>query len=309
MKDRFIIFLFLSVALSSCTLSLKNDVLSHTDEDFTHGTEFIYNKDIEAANKYLRKIAQAIPDITFGEAEDPTHVSAKIGQHIYTPSDLSREDIIEEDNPYAGWLFGEVKRQVLREDYRRQVGLALGIIGRNSGAEFIQKFVHNDLGRGRDPKGWDHQLGHELGVVGSLEQSEVFFRYHPGGWEVDGIHGAELRLGNVHTDFKYGPQIRFGKGLPSFEGYDEHWSLYGYTGGNLRAVGRNIFYDGNTFSDSHRVGSEPLVADIGGGLITQIEGWEVGLHYTYTTPEHKRRESGGHSIWFLSISKALDLFD
>lgn len=303
-----IVLIFLVIGLSSCTLNLTNDVFSGTDEDFTHGTEFRYQQEVENSNPILRAMAETLPDITLEDSQTPSHVSAKIGQHIYTPSNLRESEVIESDNPYAGWLFGEVKRQVLSEDSKREVGITLGIIGKNSGAEFVQKFVHNDLGRGTDPKGWDNQLGQEVGAIGTVNQYKTFFHYSPGGLEADGIHGAELRLGNIHTDLTYGPQIRLGKGLPGFNGYDEHWSTYGYIGSNLRAVGRNIFYDGNTFKDSHSVGSEPLVAEGTAGGVIQYEGWEVGLHYKLTTPEHQER-SDSHSVWYLNISKALDLFN
>ena len=297
------------LSLSGCTVHLTNDVFSGTDEDFTHGTEFRYQKKVEEANSTLRSIAEALPDIPFSEQKEVTHVSAKIGQHLYTPDDLRSSEIIEDDNPYAGWLFGEVRRQVLTEDEKKEVGVAVGLIGKYSFAEHAQKFVHNDLGKGTDPKGWHNQLDHEPGLVLSATREKVFHRFSPGGLEADIRHGAEVRLGNIHTDLKYGPELRFGKGLPNFNGYDERWSLHGYVGANARVVGRNIFYDGNTFRDSHSVGAEPLVGELTAGGITQYEGWEVGLHYKYTSPEHERRERGGHSIWMLSISKALSLFD
>lgn len=303
-----IISLTSMVFLSGCTINLTNDIFSGTDEDFTHGTEFRYQKPIEESNSTLRSIAEALPDIPLSDQKEPTHVSARIGQHIYTPDDLRSEEVIKEDNPYAGWLFGEVKRQVLTEDEKKEVGITIGLIGKYSFAEHAQKFVHNDLGKGTDPRGWDNQLDHEPGLILSAGREKVFHRFSPGGLEADIRHGADVRLGNIHTDLRYGPELRFGKGLPDFNGYEEKWSAYGYVGSNLRVVGRNIFYDGNTFTDSHSVGAEPIVGELTAGGVTQIYGWEVGLHYKYTSPEHEQRDSG-HSIWYLNISRALDLFD
>lgn len=303
-------FLLASPALlAGCTLNLTNDVFSGTDEDFTHGTEFRYQKPIEQSNSYLKGIAEALPDVPLSDQQEPTHVSAKIGQHIYTPNDLRAVEVVEDDNPYAGWLFGEVKRQVLTEDEKKEVGVAVGLIGKYSFAEHAQRFVHEDLDKGTDPKGWHNQLNHEPGLILSAGREKVLHKFSPGGLEADVRHGAEVRLGNIHTDLRYGPELRFGKGLPGFNGYDEKWSLFGYVGSNLRVVGRNIFYDGNTFTDSHSVDSEPIVGEITSGAVTQILGWEVGLHYKYTSPEHEQRDGGGHSIWYLNISKALDLFD
>jgi hypothetical protein len=44
------------------------------------------------------------------------------------------------------------------------------------------------------------------------------------------------------------------------------WEVYLFAATEGRAVGRNIFLDGNTFKDSHSVDKETLVYD-----------WEVGL--------------------------------
>jgi lipid A 3-O-deacylase len=309
MKIFKIVFSLIILSLCGCSIRARNDVLSDVDEDFTHGTEFVVQGKIEEFPELVQEVVEFIPDITLRDHEEPTHIKATVGQHIYTPADLSSSEVVVDDNPYAGWLFGEVTRQVLKKDEKREVSISLGVIGDYSFAEETQKFVHNDLGRGEDPKGWDHQLGNEVGVIASIGRETKLFEQDLGPVELDALHGADIRLGNIFTDVGYGGKLRIGKNLPGFNGYKENWSIYGYTGASGRAVGRNLFYDGNTFKDSHRVQSEPLLGSLNTGAVIQLFGWEISFSYSYTSSQHKQYEGGGHPMWYINISKALGLFD
>jgi hypothetical protein len=305
---KFVSIFFWLVLLTSCTtLKVENDILSSTDEDYTHGTEFVYHRSVSNANEHVATASRYLPDITTGSSEDPTHVTVTVGQHIYTPSDLRAVDVIENDNPYAGWLFGSLDRHTTTETSRRTSGLTLGVVGKYSFAERAQKFVHEDLDKGTDPKGWHNQLGTEVGVTLLHERENIISEYDLGPLDVDVVSNLRTRVGNIHTDLTYGREVRIGKGLPRLTGYQDDYSLYWYSGVEAAGVARNIFYDGNTFKDSHRVGSEPVIGKARSGVKTQILGWEIDFKYTYTSPEHQQRDSG-HGIWMLSISKALQDF-
>ena len=84
---------------------------------------------------------------------------------MYTPDDISVVDLIEEDRPYAGWLYGAVLLQIADERLRRQHAfeLQLGIIGPEAGAEWAQTEVHK-LIDDEIPMGWDNQLPTEPGI-------------------------------------------------------------------------------------------------------------------------------------------------
>ena len=78
--------------------------------------------------------------------------------------------------------------------------------------------------------------------------------------------GFELRAGwNVPKDFGETLLGRSGNtNAPNNEGkirWDEGFSIYLFTGVDGKVVGRNIFLDGNTFSDSHSVDKETFVGD------------------------------------------------
>ncbi len=57
-----------------------------------------------------------------------------------------------------------------------------------------------------------------------------------------------------------------------------------------RAVGRNIFLDGNTFSDSHSVDSNPFVADLSAGVAVNIKNTKLAYAFVYRTKEFKDQE-------------------
>ena len=50
-------------------------------------------------------------------------------------------------------------------------------------------------------------------------------------------------------------------------------------------MARNIFLDGNTFRDSHRVDREPLVADLQFGIAFHVRGIRIALSNIWRSRE------------------------
>ncbi|MEY3895610.1 MAG: hypothetical protein RLZZ214_1129 [Verrucomicrobiota bacterium] len=59
-----------------------------------------------------------------------------------------------------------------------------------------------------------------------------------------------------------------------------------------RAVARNIFLDGHTFSDSPSVDKYPLVADLSAGVAMNIKNMKIAYAMVYRTEEFKGRDEG-----------------
>jgi hypothetical protein len=59
-----------------------------------------------------------------------------------------------------------------------------------------------------------------------------------------------------------------------------------------RAMGRNIFLDGNTFSDSHSVDSNVFVADLSAGIAINYHNTKLSYALVYRTKEFKQQEDG-----------------
>jgi lipid A 3-O-deacylase len=175
--------------------------------------------------------------------------------------------------------------------------------------EQAQKFVHTHVTTSSPtPHGWSNQLNHEPAV------SLGWQRRFPDYWSVD-VAGLSLgaspyygaTLGNVHTfadvgiNFKLTPEqdvwqdapVRVKPGLPGtgyFDTPDDGWSWYLFGGVEGRAVARNIFLDGNTFSDSHSVDKHHFVADINGGLALTYDRYRMSYTMVYRTKEFEGQD-------------------
>jgi hypothetical protein len=57
-------------------------------------------------------------------------------------------------------------------------------------------------------------------------------------------------------------------------------------------VARNIFLDGNTYTDSHSVDSNPLVADLSAGVAVNYKNTKVAYALVYRTKEFKGQDEG-----------------
>ena len=62
-------------------------------------------------------------------------------------------------------------------------------------------------------------------------------------------------------------------------------SWYAFAGVDGRWVLRNIFLDGNTFSDSHSVDKKPLVADFVAGIAITYDQFRVAFTHVMRTRE------------------------
>jgi hypothetical protein len=129
-------------------------------------------------------------------------------------------------------------------------------------------------------------------------------------------------VGNVMTYGETGLTLRFGQGLladygqqrmrPSTSGTsyfnaDSMTSPFGYyvfVAAQGRAVGRNIFLDGNTFEDSRSVDKKPLVGDLSAGIsMFWSDNFRIDGSATYRTREFDEQTGdrvifGGFNISF-----------
>lgn len=276
----------------------ENDLFGDTDQHYTNGMRFSWMspdllryRDSGRVPEWGRPVLEKLlffddpnKELFPGESRN---VVLSIGQSMFTPEDIAAFDLVEEDRPYAGWLYGAIAFRKREPDVLDTLEIQLGVVGPLSLAEQAQSLVHEirDLDK---PNGWEHQLENEptLGLV--YQRKLRLLEFDPGGREgleadfiphigaalgnafIYGSVGAELRVGwNIPQDFGE-PIIRPGGVTgPSLVWGRQRFSIYGFVFADLRAVGRDITLDGNTFADSHSVDKRPLVADVavGGSMI------------------------------------------
>jgi hypothetical protein len=273
----------------------ENDVLTGTDRHYTQGASIAYWSRDDALPGWLAGLSSHLPAVGLDYQAEKWGLG--ISQEIYTPEDLRSRAVVANERPYAGWLFGSAglqrHGQWTRSWWsREQFSLDLGVIGPESLADDTQKTWHHV-----SPAGWENQLKTEPGFVLGYERAYLYRRQTANQhWAVDVLPEARARAGNVAAFFGAGAALRFGYRIPNeFDAPGKptpcHWGAYGFTGVEGRWILRNLFLDGNTFTDSHHVHKEPLVGDWTVGLSFVLKRVEVRLAHTFRTREFERQSS------------------
>ena len=296
------------------TLRFENDLFAQTDQYYTNGIklnwispdldwfrELPWLKKDEAVQNGIDRILKQLP-----YSEDTSrqrHVSLSVGQLLYTPADIKSRDLIPDDRPYAGWLYGSAafhSKTFFRLD---TFEILAGFTGKWSLGEETQNFVHSL--RGIDTaKGWDNQLNTEFDFSFIYDHKHRYIPHLPFGdhWGVDVITNYGAALGTAFTHASAGFEVRAGWNLPADFGtalirpagdtsapanrkdprYQDKFrslSFHVFAAATGRLVIRDLFLDGNTFSDSHSVEKENLVGDFAVGA--SISYRRVKLSYAH----------------------------
>lgn len=298
-------------AAAQCTVAsiqFENDIgIGGTDRHYTHGSRVSCMSENQSAGTGAREIANAasfrVGGYSLLDSDRDVRYSVALGQTMFTPEDLTRTDLIVDDRPYAGWLFGsfglvlgprfEQKPGSTAFDRMESLQLTLGIVGPISGADRTQKFVHSAIDA-QKPRGWRNQLRNEPGFILEYEQKWRTDSWNllPGGnlLQVDVMPSAGVALGNIHTYGSIAATFRFGNRLandfgpprirPSVAGSEyyepsrgERLGAYMFVSIGGRAVARNIFLDGNSFRSSHSVDKKHFVGDLQIGAVVSL--WET----------------------------------
>jgi hypothetical protein len=278
-------------------IEFDNDRIVATDRHFTHGTRLFWAGDADETPRWAQRFGEWMPGLG---GDGALYLGAALGQNMFTPDDITTKTLVANDRPYAGWLYGSLglTRQTARN--RRSWGIDLGIVGPASLAEPTQKFVHEVVGA-TTPRGWDNQLGNEPGLVLSYEESwQQVNRIDDIGLEAAIAPHIAASFGNVYTYAAAGASVRVGdfaeddwgpaRIRPAIPGTDriaaaDGFAWYASAGIEGRLFGRNIFLDGNSFTDSHSVDKNAYVVDIQLGFTVAIPSARLSLMQVFRTPE------------------------
>jgi hypothetical protein len=312
------------------SLYFENDLFGGTDQNYTNGVKLSLispNLSTHAKDgKIPRKLLETIHQIPFIKESGPeyTHkVEFSVGQNIYTPADISKSEIIPEDRPYSGWLYVSTsyhRKNIVNniEDFMDTVEVQFGMVGPASFAEDAQKFVHKIFDRPY-PNGWHNQLENEPGLIVVFERKWLL---HPdlNGIGYDAITHLGGAIGNVSTYLNGGIEVRLGWNIPRTFGVslirpagstrlavDDNFSIYIFGGVDGRAVLRDIFLDGNTFTESHSVDKKTFIADLAGGLTISYKKMMISWTYIIRTKEFDNQKDN-HSFGALSFTFHLPFF-
>lgn len=289
------------------TGQFANDLFGNTDQHFTHGMRFaaMSPSGRDSIPGWVVDLADNIP---FFNISARRHVVFSVGQSMFTPDDISATQLIRDDRPYAGWLYGGVGLVSVSGKRLDNLELNLGVVGPASFAEDVQTTWHKWFDF-QSPNGWDNQLKNEPGFVLNYERKWRHVR-------PAGLFGLDVgmtphvggSIGNVLTQASGGITFRIGGNLadrpdfgpprirPSLPGSDyfargRGISWYLFFGGEARGVARNIFLDGNTFTDSHSVNKKILVGDVQAGIAVMTGRLRVAYTQVYRTREFEGQDA------------------
>lgn len=289
--------------------TFENDTFGGTDRNYTNGIRLDYVTPRNAPAWLARTGRRSLGWLT--DAED-WYLTFGVGQNIYTPQDIALDVPPEDDRPYGAFLYGSVGVVADSGDRLDTLQLDLGIVGPSALGEDTQKTVHSILDVQR-PRGWEFQLRDEPAVRLVYERK---YRYLTSvdlglfGLQADAAPSWSVAVGNVDTSASVGLTLRVGDRLEDtygpprilpavagpgfFESADGFgWYLFGGAVG--RAVGYNIFLEGNLFKDAPEArerGVEPnrLVADFQVGLALQFQGVELAYTHVFRSEEFERQD-------------------
>mgnify|MGYP000843937793 CR=1 FL=1 len=291
------------------SVRLENDFIGDTDGHYTHGTRFEWVAgDATAGPEALRDALDFL--FPFGDLSGG-RIGFALGQNIYTAEDTSTADLVENDRPYAGWLYvgASLSDETPLGPGRRfsnltTVELDLGIVGPDAYGKQVQNGYHSLAGFDK-AHGWSHQLKNE--PAASLIMSRTW-RSAPldlGPLSADFLPAVDGSVGNVTVHGGGGALFRIGQGLdidygparnPPFyspatianPGRDFAW--YVFAGADGRVVAHNIFLDGNTFADSHSVDRKWLVGDLRFGAAILVSGVKIEFSETIRSKEFTEQD-------------------
>jgi len=286
-----------------------NDLFQGTDQNYTSGARFSYVAPM-APSHPLRPLARALH-----LAEGDLRVSYALAQKIFTPRDVSQTQPILDDEPYAGYLYVGIG---IESEQRREAGrsifdsveLQVGIVGPAALGEQTQKTAHSLFGS-EEPMGWDNQLNNEPAI--NLYYDRAWVGWYgtavgqpDSGYRMDLSPHVGAALGNVYTYAAAGATLRFGPHLPRSLGpssirpgppgidyyrpvSDMRWYLFAALDG--WAYARNIFLDGNTFTDSQSVDKYPFVGELRMGIAVQYGRYRLTFSEMVGTKQFHGQES------------------
>ncbi len=289
--------------LETFSYCLENDADVNTDMDYTHGTRI-------SLLFYRGDTKKSFLNIPFTSSQNTNNfISFAYAHKMYTPYDINKKQLIEDDRPYAGYSYIEIGLHQTTNTYLDSLTLQTGIVGPSSGMEKLQVFFHEKIGSNND-LGWEYQLKDEFIIQLNymhkwrLQYSKIY------GVESVLVPYAGANFGNASIKASGGALYRIGFNIPkdfgmnsmdegSFSSLPTHskaivndplkWSFCFNLSAGANLVAQNIFLDGNTFESSYSVDKNYLNAYGSAGVSLRYRKFSINYEHNYYTKEYEQR--------------------
>lgn len=288
------------------TLSIKaeNDIVSSgSDGHYSNGLEVIWGFEPDP-DHWTRRVADFLPGWS-GSVID--NVAYRFGHQIYTPEEIEKNELIEDDRPYAGLMFAGLSlfSGFQHEGWRtaKELHLDAGLVGPAAGGKRLQRAVHKLTGSD-EPNGWEHQLENEP-FVNLAYQHRWWIQERMGGLELEYGPGLGFSLGNLYSYTSADLGMRLGRNLqrsfsipsvtPAQSGSQffrpgSGFGWYGFANLEGRYMAHNMLLDGNTFEDSHSVDRRQWVGDAQVGVALTWSRWQLAFASIWRTREFESQQ-------------------
>lgn len=292
-----------------------------SDNAYSSGFRFSYIIASEDTPTWATSLVEAPQGLDPAFKTDYSNFGVSLGQQIYTPNDIRDSALIASDRPYAAWLYVGFMAHFKNENRSHVFELDLGVVGPEAQGEKFQNEYHRIIGK-YFADGWHHQIATEPTVQLVYQQRQKFVEMKTGNRNryFDAIPYYGAGLGNVAVDAHVGGVLRFGSYIPDDFGpkrasnsegdtfiepsASPAFFVYGFAGGRGSGILKNIFLDGNTFRQSHRVTRIPFVIETEIGVASGWKGWNLAWRFVSRSPEFTER-TVYNSFASISISKTL----
>jgi hypothetical protein len=198
-----------------------NDIFLGSDDAFSAGWSFqLHSRLMDTWNPGFAGWIGKVPGLgDDGQGGRVVRFAVGLSQIMVTPNDTTIAAPQPNDAPWAGLLGATGTWSSYDNERLAALQIYVGCMGPCSQVEDVQKFVHNQLGMGDDPKGWGNQLSNQaLGNVNYQYIHKLYVadpsRYAFGRFATDLAAGAQVGLGNLDTFARGDLEFRFGWGMP-----------------------------------------------------------------------------------------------
>lgn len=290
------------------TFNTENDMYGGgTDRNYTNGARVTYFDLGAPIPAFFHAVDRVVPTFSINET---TSIAWSLGHNLYTPSDIEIAGRQNDDRPWAAFLYGSAGLVSVTKNHIDSLEATVGVVGPAAMGEQVQKFVHKHVSDSPMPEGWRHQLKNEPALMLSWERSwPNRYGLEALGWNAGATPYIGATVGNVYTYANTGftlyltpydggmqdAPVRVRPAMPGTGAFlvpENKFSWYLFGGLEGRAIARNIFLDGNTFTDSHSVDKKPLVGDATAGLALTYGRVRLSYALIYRTKEFDEQDKG-----------------
>lgn len=234
--------------------------------------------------------------------------SISLGQQLYSPQNTNAESLIANDRPYASWLFVSAGAFTKNQSHSHSIEISLGVVGPEACGEKVQNSFHSLIGTSA-AKGWSNELKTEPTLQAHYQQRLLYksWKEKKVFTSLDLIPFWGGSAGNVRIDGHVGSMIRWGFNIPddfgparpsAHEGHSfvrpsgvlvKNFSLYGFAAQRASFVVRDLFLDGNSFRESHRVHKYPIVTETEVGAVFHVSNYTAVWRFVVRSPEFEEK--------------------